>query len=181
MAEGNELRTGAATKSGQQVVLGTVFMSLAKTVVLSRVAGAAKVAEIEESLPEGVSIEAVRYDRTSLSLDRTIATVRHQPDQGALLVIAVLFVLLALSPGGVITARGHLHLSMLIDRYLERCAVACPGTLTSLRALNFGLIVEWRRDHRGEHAAPASASRGALGRTPGSRGQRSSLRRGPGR
>jgi cobalt-zinc-cadmium resistance protein CzcA len=90
--EGRELRNGAATQNGQEVVLGTVFMLIGENSRAVARASAARVADIQKSLPEGVLIQAV-YDRTSL-VDRTIATVRTNLVEGALLVIAVLFVLL---------------------------------------------------------------------------------------
>ena len=86
---GAELRTGAATDNGREVVLGTVFMLVGENsrAVSQRVA--AKLEKIADSLPEGVTVKTV-YDRTTL-VDRTIDTVKTNLLEGALLVIVVLF------------------------------------------------------------------------------------------
>ncbi|WP_457603741.1 efflux RND transporter permease subunit, partial [Legionella pneumophila] len=54
VALGKELRTGAATENSKEVVLGTVFMLMGENsrTVSQRVA--AKMKEINKSLPEGV-------------------------------------------------------------------------------------------------------------------------------
>ena len=111
VSEGSELRNGAATQNGQEVVLGTVFMLIGENSRAVARAAAAKVEEIQKSLPAGVSIQAV-YDRTSL-VDQTIATVRTNLVEGALLVIAVLFVLLGNLRAALITA-AVIPLSMLM-------------------------------------------------------------------
>jgi cobalt-zinc-cadmium resistance protein CzcA len=100
--EGSDLRNGAATQNGAEIVLGTVFMLFGENSRAVSRAAAAKVAEIQKSLPKGVSIQTV-YDRTDL-VDRTIATVRTSLIEGALLVIAVLFVLLGNLRAALITA-----------------------------------------------------------------------------
>ena len=91
-AMGTELRTGAATPNGQEVVLGTAIMLIGENsrAVAQRVA--AKLEEINRSLPEGVVARTV-YDRTAL-VDATIATVEKNLLEGALLVIVVLFLFL---------------------------------------------------------------------------------------
>jgi len=86
--EGEELRTGAATENGREVVLGTVFMLMGENSRVVSRASAARLAEIQKSLPRGIVVTTV-YDRTNL-VDRTIATVRKNLLEGALLVIAVL-------------------------------------------------------------------------------------------
>jgi len=138
VAEGSELRTGAATQSGQEVVLGTVFMLIDENSRAVARASAARVVEIQKSLPKGVSIQAV-YDRTSL-VDRTIATVRTSLIEGALLVIVVLFLLLGNFRAALITA-AVIPLSMLMTvTGMVRGGVS--GNLMSLGALDFGLIVD---------------------------------------
>jgi cobalt-zinc-cadmium resistance protein CzcA len=86
---GKELRTGAATENGREVVLGTAFMLIGENsrTVAERVKQ--KLVEVQKSLPEGVQAVLV-YDRTKL-VDATIATVQKNLLEGALLVIAVLF------------------------------------------------------------------------------------------
>ncbi len=138
VGEGRELRNGAATQNGEEVVLGTVFMLFGENSRAVARAAAARVGDIQKSLPKGVLIQAV-YDRTSL-VDRTIATVRTSLIEGALLVIAVLFVLLGNLRAALITA-AVIPLSMLMTiTGMVRGGVS--GNLMSLGALDFGLIVD---------------------------------------
>ena len=135
---GNELRTGAATEDGKEVVLGTVFMLMGENsrVVAQRVA--AKMEEVNRTLPPGVVAKTV-YDRTKL-VDATIETVSHNLMLGALLVIAILFVFLGNIRAAIITAC-VIPLSMLlaITGMVER---GVSGNLLSLGALDFGIIVD---------------------------------------
>src|SRR5690606_6960047 len=100
--EGSELRTGAATENGREIVLGTVFMLIGENSRAVARRAAERLDEIQASLPEGVRAKAV-YDRTRL-VDRTIDTVRTNLWEGALLVIAVLFLLLGNLRAALITA-----------------------------------------------------------------------------
>ena len=135
---GNELRTGAATEDGREVVLGTVFMLMGENsrAVSRRVA--ARMVEINRTLPEGVVAKTV-YDRTVL-VDATITTVQENLVLGALLVIAILFWFLGNVRAAVITAFA-IPLSMLfaISGMVER---GVSGNLLSLGALDFGIIVD---------------------------------------
>ncbi|WP_313171963.1 CusA/CzcA family heavy metal efflux RND transporter [Stenotrophomonas sp.] len=136
--EGSELRTGAATKDGKEVVLGTVFMLIGENSREVAQRSAAKLKEIDKTLPDGVRVHAV-YDRTEL-VDRTIETVRKNLLEGALLVIAVLFLLLGNLRAALITA-AVIPLTMLltITGMVENRVSA---NLMSLGALDFGLIVD---------------------------------------
>jgi len=136
--DGPELRSGAATQNGREVVMGTVFMLIGANSREVSQATAAKLAEASKSLPPGVSVNAV-YDRTSL-VDRTIATVAKNLVEGALLVIAVLFLLLGNFRAALITAM-VIPLAMLFTMTgMVRGGVS--GNLMSLGALDFGLIVD---------------------------------------
>ena len=136
--EGPELRSGAATQNGREVVMGTVFMLIGANSREVSQATAAKLGEAGKSLPNGVSVNAV-YDRTSL-VDRTIATVAKNLVEGALLVIAVLFLLLGNFRAALITA-AVIPLAMLFTMTgMVRGGVS--GNLMSLGALDFGLIVD---------------------------------------
>ena len=86
---GKELRTGAATENGKEVVLGTVFMLMGENsrTVSRRVSD--KMGEINRTLPEGIVAKTI-YDRTTL-VDATVKTVKKNLAEGALLVIAILF------------------------------------------------------------------------------------------
>ena len=135
---GNELRTGAATEDGREVVLGTVFMLMGENsrTVSRRVA--ARMEEVNRTLPAGVVAKTV-YDRTTL-VDATIETVQHNLLLGALLVIAILFLFLGNVRAAIITACA-IPLSMLfaITGMVER---GVSGNLLSLGALDFGIIVD---------------------------------------
>jgi cobalt-zinc-cadmium resistance protein CzcA len=138
VAEGRELRTGAATDNGQEAVLGTVFMLIGENsrAVAQRVA--ARLAQINANLPAGVSARTV-YDRTQL-VDRAIATVQKNLVEGALLVIAVLFALLGNLRAALITA-AVIPLTMLMT-ISGMVGNGISGNLMSLGALDFGLIVD---------------------------------------
>ena len=135
---GEELRTGAATENGREVVLGTVFMLIGENSreVSTRVAK--KLIDVNRSLPAGIVATAV-YDRTAL-VDRTIATVRHNLVEGAMLVIVILFLFLGNFRAALITA-AVIPLSMLFT-ITGMVTNKVSGNLMSLGALDFGLIVD---------------------------------------
>ncbi len=138
VALGQELRTGAATEDGQEVVVGTAFMLMGENsrVVSKRVAD--RMAEVNRTLPAGVVAKTV-YDRSKL-VDATIKTVQANLMVGALLVILILFVFLGNIRAAIITAC-VIPLSMLftITGMVER---GVSGNLLSLGALDFGIIVD---------------------------------------
>jgi cobalt-zinc-cadmium resistance protein CzcA len=98
---GRELRTGAATDNGREVVLGTVFMLIGQNSRTVSQAVDKKMEEINRSLPAGVEAVTV-YDRTTL-VDKAIATVKKNLLEGAILVIAILFLFL----GNIRAAADH--------------------------------------------------------------------------
>ena len=138
VGEGRELRTGAATEDGREVVLGTAFMLVGANSREVSQAAAAKVEAANASLPAGVRAKPV-YDRTAL-VDRTIGTVSKNLIEGALLVIAVLFLLLGNFRAALITA-AVIPLSMLFT-IIGMVRGGVSGNLMSLGALDFGLIVD---------------------------------------
>ncbi len=101
---GRELRTGAATDNGREVVLGTVFMLIGQNSRTVSQAVDKKMIEINRSLPEGVHAVTV-YDRTVL-VDKAINTVRTNLLEGAILVIVILFLFLGNIRAAIITAAG---------------------------------------------------------------------------
>jgi cobalt-zinc-cadmium resistance protein CzcA len=135
---GEELRTGAATENGGEVVLGTVFMLAGeKSRIVSR-AAAERLAVAAKALPAGVTAEPI-YDRTDL-VERAIWTVEKNLLEGALLVIVVLFLLLGNIRAALITA-AVIPITMLMTiTGMLRAGVS--GNLMSLGALDFGLIVD---------------------------------------
>lgn len=135
---GRELRTGAATLDGEEVVLGTVFMLIGENSRTVAQAVASRMAEINKTLPQGLIAKTV-YDRTSL-VDRTIRTVQTNLIEGALLVIAILFFLLGNIRAALITAAViPLSMLMIITGMVE---LGLSANLMSLGALDFGLMVD---------------------------------------
>ncbi len=138
VALGQELRTGAATEDGEEVVVGTAFMLMGENsrVVSKRVAD--RMVEVNRTLPEGIVAKTV-YDRSKL-VDATINTVQDNLMVGALLVILILFVFLGNIRAAMITAC-VIPVSMLftITGMVEQ---GVSGNLLSLGALDFGIIVD---------------------------------------
>jgi heavy metal efflux system protein len=135
---GKELRTGAATQNGEEIVLGTVFMlkgANSRTVSL-RVSE--KMEEINRTLPQGVVAKTV-YDRTDL-VNATLKTIRNNLMEGALLVVVVLFLLLGNFRAALITAL-VIPLSMLFA-VTGMVSHGVSGNLLSLGAIDFGIIVD---------------------------------------
>ena len=99
---GKELRTGAATENGREVVLGTVFMLIGENSRTVSQAVAKRLEEINRTLPEGVVAQTV-YDRTIL-VDKAIDTVKKNLVEGAILVIVILFLFLGNIRAAIITA-----------------------------------------------------------------------------
>ena len=135
---GRELRSGAATENGREVVLGTVFMLIGENSRSVSQAVAEKLAQINKTLPEGVKAVTV-YDRTDL-VDKAIATVKKNLVEGAVLVIAVLFLFLGNIRAALITAM-VIPLSMLFT-FTGMFSNKVSANLMSLGALDFGIIVD---------------------------------------
>ncbi|HXF04743.1 MAG TPA: CusA/CzcA family heavy metal efflux RND transporter [Blastocatellia bacterium] len=133
------VRQGAVTRDERgEVVTGVVLMLIGENsrVVVNRIK--AKLEEIRPSLPPGVTVDPY-YDRSDLVRD-TIKTVITNLSEGALLVIAVLFLLLGNLRAGLIVA-SVIPLSMLVA-LTGMLAAGISGNLMSLGAIDFGLIVD---------------------------------------
>ena len=135
---GRELRTGAATDNGREVVLGTVFMLIGQNSRTVSQAVDKKMVEINRSLPEGVHAVTV-YDRTVL-VDKAIATVKKNLLEGAILVIVILFLFLGNIRAAIITA-AVIPLSMLFT-FTGMATYKVSANLMSLGALDFGIIID---------------------------------------
>jgi cobalt-zinc-cadmium resistance protein CzcA len=135
---GRELRTGAATENGREVVLGTVFMLIGQNSRTVSQAVDKKMVEINRTLPEGVHAVTV-YDRTVL-VDKAINTVKKNLLEGAILVIVVLFLFLGNFRAALITAM-VIPLSMLFT-FSGMVTYKVSANLMSLGALDFGIIVD---------------------------------------
>ena len=135
---GRELRTGAATDNGREVVLGTVFMLIGQNSRTVSQAVDKKMVEINRSLPEGVHAVTV-YDRTVL-VDKAISTVKKNLLEGAILVIVILFLFLGNIRAAIITAT-VIPLSMLFT-FTGMVHYKVSANLMSLGALDFGIIID---------------------------------------
>lgn len=135
---GRELRTGAATANGEEVVLGTVFMLMGENSRTVAKAVSAKMDDVNRSLPPGVRAVPV-YDRTVL-VEKAVQTVRKNLFEGAVLVIAVLFLFLGNIRAALITAL-VIPLSMLMT-FTGMVNAKVSANLMSLGALDFGIIVD---------------------------------------
>ncbi len=135
---GSEIRNGAATKDGREVVLGTIYMLVGENARDVSVAVAGKLEEINRSLPGGVVANTV-YDRSQL-VEATVRTVEKNLAEGAMLVIVVLLLLLGNIRAALITA-AVIPLSFLLT-ITGMVESGTSGNLMSLGALDFGLIVD---------------------------------------
>ena len=139
VADGREIRRGAVTADGQgETVLGIGFMLMGENShdVTARLD--TRLEEIRKTLPKGIDVTPV-YKRTGL-IDRVLHTVKVSLFEGAILVIAVLFIMLGNLRAGLIVAAA-IPLSMLFAFDLMLRA-GITGSLMSLGAIDFGLIVD---------------------------------------
>jgi cobalt-zinc-cadmium resistance protein CzcA len=135
---GHAFRTGAATHSGQEAVLGVAMMLMGENshAVAERVAE--KVQEIQKRLPSGVVISP-EYNRKNL-VHRTIRTVATNLFEGAMLVIAVLLFLLGNWRAALIVATAIPLAFLFALTGMTRFGIS--GNLMSLGAIDFGLIID---------------------------------------
>ena len=135
---GRELRTGSASVDGREVVLGTALMLIGGNSRTVAAAADARIKEISKTLPPGIYAHTV-LNRTQL-VDATIHTVASNLGEGALLVIAVLFLMLGNFRAAIITAC-VIPVTMLITA-TGMLQGRISANLMSLGALDFGLIVD---------------------------------------
>ncbi len=136
---GKAVKYGAFTKDGQGEAVGGMILML-KGANANEVIRAVKerMAQIQGSLPEGVTIEPF-FDRSRL-ISRTTRTVATNLTEGALIVIFVLVFLLGNWRGGLIVA-STIPLSLLIAFILMQ-VFDVWANLMSLGAIDFGIIVD---------------------------------------
>ncbi len=136
---GHEIRRGGVTANGRgEVVHGLGFMLIGENahVVTQRLEE--RLADVRSSLPPDVEVK-VLYERTEL-VDQVIATVQRNLFEGALLVVAVLFVFLGNWRAGLIVALA-IPLAMLFAfHWMLQAGIA--ASLLSLGAIDFGLVVD---------------------------------------
>ncbi len=138
---GNELRQGAVTKDGQgEVVTGIVLKGVGENTkqVIERIA--AKVDDINKSLPEGVKIVDY-YDQSDL-IDHSVHTVTKSLIEGEVLVLVILLLLLGDFRGSLITAAA-IPFCMLVA-FILMWYSGLSANLTSLGglAISIGMMVD---------------------------------------
>ncbi|UGU14197.1 CusA/CzcA family heavy metal efflux RND transporter [Sinomicrobium kalidii] len=136
---GSQVRYGAVTRDGQGEAVGGMVLLLKgenSNKVIQNVKE--RVAEIEKSLPEGLTI-APFIDRSDL-IQRTTDTVTKNLVEGALIVIFVLVLLLGSFRGGLLVA-SVIPLSLFVALILMK-VFGVWANLMSLGAIDFGIIVD---------------------------------------
>ncbi len=137
--EGHEIRRGAVSAEGKgEAVLGLGFMLMGENSREVTQKLESRLREVERSLPSGVEVTPV-YSRTDL-VSKVLDTVRNNLLEGALLVIAVLFIFLGNVRAGLIVALA-IPLSMLFA-FNAMLQFGIAGSLMSLGAIDFGLVVD---------------------------------------
>ncbi len=135
---GGDLRTGAASLNGHEVVIGTTLMLIGENSRTVARSVAEKLKSIERSLPPGVTVTPT-LDRSKL-VNATIQTVERNLAEGALLVAAALFLLLGNARAAFIAVL-VIPVSFLMTA-IGMNTLKVSGNLMSLGALDFGLIVD---------------------------------------
>jgi heavy metal efflux system protein len=136
---GSATRYGAMTYNGVEEVSGAVVMMLKganSNEVIKNIKE--RVAQIEKTLPEGVTIDPF-LDRTKM-VNNSISTVSRNLIEGALIVIFVLVLFLGNFRAGLLVA-SVIPLAMLFAIIMMNL-FGVSGNLMSLGALDFGLIVD---------------------------------------
>ncbi len=133
-----QLRSGAALVDGREAVVGTVMMLLGENSRTVALKVAARLKEIQTSLPKGFKVRTL-YNRSDL-VNSTIGTVEHNLLTGAFLVVIILALLMGNFRAALITAV-TIPLSLLFSFILMK-HFGISGNLMSLGALDFGIIVD---------------------------------------
>ena len=136
VAIGPEVRRGAATMNAHgEVVVGIVLKRIFENTSEVIDAVKARVAEINRTLPPGVGIEPY-YDQSEL-VARAVGTVRAALLEGAVLIVAVLFLFLG-NVRSALVVTAMLPLSILLAFILMK-SVGLTANLMSLGGLAIGV------------------------------------------
>jgi cobalt-zinc-cadmium resistance protein CzcA len=136
---GNEVRRGAVTADGRgETVLGLGFVLMGENSRELTARLEARIEEVASSLPDDVRLTPV-YSRTEL-VESVLETVEKNLLEGALFVIAILFIFLGNLRAGIIVALA-IPLSMLFA-FSAMLRFGIAGSLMSLGAIDFGLVVD---------------------------------------
>ncbi|HEY2910092.1 MAG TPA: efflux RND transporter permease subunit, partial [Gemmataceae bacterium] len=163
---GHEIRRGIVTAEGEgEIVLGLGFMRIGSNSYAVTRALRDQLDATVKNLPANVKVKTV-YDRTEL-VDQVISTVRSNLCDGALLVVAILFIFLGNLRAGLIAA-STIPLAMLFA-FIGMWPAGIAGTLLSLGAIDFGIVVDSsvvmlenimrRLAHAQEHGDPQGRDR----------------------
>nr|WP_315249548.1 CusA/CzcA family heavy metal efflux RND transporter [uncultured Duganella sp.] len=133
--EGPSLRTGAVTRNGKEVVMGTALQRIGENakVVVEGVKEKLKV--VQQALPKGVTIKTI-YDRTEL-VDKAVATAERALVEGSVLVAIILFLFLGEIRSALVVIV-TLPLAMLISFMLMK-QWGLSANLMSLAGLAVGI------------------------------------------
>lgn len=135
----HELRRGMVTANGKgEAVLGLGFMRIGESSYDVTQRMAKQLDDTAKGLPEGMKVVPV-YNRTEL-VDNVIQTVKGNLCEGALFVIAILFIFLGNLRAGLIAA-ATIPLAMLFA-FMGMWPAGIAGTLLSLGAIDFGIVVD---------------------------------------
>lgn len=138
VAHDKEIRTGAATYNGREIVLGSTFMLVGEN---SRAVAQAVYEEIQlikKDLPDWVDLK-VLYNRSKM-VNTTLKTIEANLLMGAGLVSLFLILLLGNIRAALITSL-VIPIALLITFILMKWQKV-SGNLMSLGALDFGIIVD---------------------------------------
>lgn len=133
VVEGPGLRVGAVTQDGKEVVMGMVLARLGENAQQVVNAAKQKLALVKKALPKNVTLETV-YDRTAI-IDKAIHMADRAMLEGALLVIAVLFLLL-----GEVRAALVVVVAIPLGRLIAFTLMEQYGVSANLMSLG-GLII----------------------------------------
>lgn len=133
-----QIRTGAGTVSGEESIIGTVFMLLGENSRSVSIDVAQKLEEIKKDMPEWVELRTL-YNRSDM-VNATLGTVEHNLLMGAALVSLFLLMLVGNLRAAIITAL-MIPIALLTTFILMRWQNV-SGNLMSLGALDFGIIVD---------------------------------------
>lgn len=135
----HEIRRGAVSAGGRgEAVLGLGFMLMGENSREVTIALKEALHTVAAALPADVILETV-YDRTEL-IDQVIQTVEHNLIAGAILVVAVLFLLLGNFRAGLLVA-ATIPMAMLFAA-LGMHSLGITASLLSLGAIDFGILVD---------------------------------------
>ncbi|MGN6363618.1 efflux RND transporter permease subunit [Asticcacaulis taihuensis] len=135
---GGDLRTGAASMNGHEVVVGTTLMLIGENSRTVAKAVGDRLESVKKSLPAGISLTTT-LDRSKL-VNATVATVARNLVEGAILVAAAIFLLLGNWRASLIAVLIIPFSFLMMATGMNFLKV--PGNLMSLGALDFGLIVD---------------------------------------